>query len=165
MYPHRSYSAGLSICSRQMLIRILFVAIPAFIVLISALPSWGQIVAHPNQINGILRFSNSNPEILEILNKPTDTPPGLDEGLKSANVKATSQPPQSPTLTHSTRVTADTRRGSSYEITVEGGPPGAGIEYSVGVTARFCGHNTRYEFIRQISPCSGQKAKCCFMLL
>ena len=43
-------------------------------------PASAQVIAHPNQIFGVLELTNSNPEILSYLNGPADTPPGRDLG-------------------------------------------------------------------------------------
>ncbi len=91
----------------------------------------GQAVSHPNQIVGTIEFTNTNPEILALLNTPTDVPSGADEGFYFAEIWATSID-VTPRLSANTTVIAATRTSMPYEITVEAGPTGGGIRYNAG---------------------------------
>ena len=99
--------------------------------------SSGQIV-HPNQIKGVVEFTNTNPDVLQIL---TDQkrPPGARQGMVNLDLSASSLPPQSPTLTHTTVVDPATYVSTPYEITVETGPPGSGIAYELTAEAPVAG--------------------------
>ena len=82
-----------------------------------------QVILHPNIVSGNVRFSNSNPAILDLLN-----PPG-DEGMSNLLVTASSLPPAPPLGASSDYLIADSRTASDYQLTVESGSPG--IAYAV----------------------------------
>jgi hypothetical protein len=107
-----------------------------------------QVIAHPNQVAGEVAFTNLSPAVLAILNDPTDVPPGLGYGMEGiVEVHAFSRPPQSPQLYHLSTSSAGSRLRGSYELTVETGPPGAGIAYDVGAWATVT--HGRYVFAEQ----------------
>jgi hypothetical protein len=114
-----------------------------------------QVIAHPNQIKGTIEFTNVNPAVLAILNESTDSPPGLGYGRRQDGISADSLPPQSPTLHASTSVTCDTRLRTDYELTVESGPPGAGIAYELSVESYLAkpvlGIQSLYRFLPAVS--------------
>ncbi|HVM48007.1 MAG TPA: HYR domain-containing protein [Candidatus Acidoferrum sp.] len=89
----------------------------------SILPGAAQVFFHPNQLSGTIRFTNSNPAILSLLN-----PPG-DEGMSNLVVLASSLPPAPTISANSDTLQADKRVSASYQLTVESDSPG--ISYLV----------------------------------
>ena len=93
-----------------------------------ALAASGQVILHPNQLSGAIRFTNSNPAILDLLN-----PPG-DEGMSNVVVLASSLPPAPPISASSDTLPAGTRVSADYQLTVESGTPGISYLVSPYVT-------------------------------
>lgn len=109
-----------------------------------------QVVTNPNQIQTTVRFTNVNPEILGVLNRPTDVPPGAGQGLRHAWIGATSLPPHAPPLSHSTDTPASTGTRADAELTVEAGGTGSGIAYAVRASGGLM--NGSYEFDEVPTP-------------
>ena len=104
---------------------ILLSTIVALITLSVTANSFGQALLNPNQIKGVIEFTNTNPAILEILSRS-----GGDEGFKYAYLWANSIG-VSPTLNNYSFPTAETGTSKGYELTVESSEEG--IPYSVNV--------------------------------
>ncbi len=114
----------------------------------------GQAISNPNQIAGTIELTNTNPAILSVLNGPTDSPPGADEGLSRVRVTANSTgsgPVFNNTSTFIPVIPPATRTEADYEITVEAGPPGFGIEYLVKANVRMDASSDTYIFEDQLS--------------
>ena len=95
-----------------------------FVCLVAGLvPVRAQVILNPNTISGTLRFTNSNPAILNLLK-----PPG-NEGMSNLVVLAYSIPPAPPITTYSDVLPATNRVASAYQMTVDSDNPG--IAYSV----------------------------------
>src|SRR5882672_11008731 len=71
-----------------------------------------QVELVPNTIQGQVRFSNTNPAILDLLNPPNN------EGMSSLYVYGYSLPPQNRTAS-SDFLNAATRTETSYELAVD----------------------------------------------
>ena len=94
--------------------------------LLVAIGVHGQAVSNPNQIVGTIEFTNTDPVILGILNSP-----GGNQGFHLVRVTARSVVP--PPLSNLTTFASASQTSTPYEITVESGPPGAGIPYVLSV--------------------------------
>ena len=102
-----------------------------------------QVELVPNSIQGTVRFSNVNPDILALLN-----PPG-NEGMSYLYMYASSLPPA--TRSASTDyLTPSTRTDSVYEIAVDS--DAAGISYVVTPRISLRGDNQTYYFRNGTSP-------------
>jgi hypothetical protein len=95
-----------------------------------------QIIAHPNQIQGTVRFSNVNPAILNLLNPPANQ--GFTSAVVYAYGNVGGQGLSSYTIVNS----ASTPTSVAYEVTVESSP--GGIEYGVTATVFLDGNNDTY---------------------
>ena len=82
-----------------------------------------QVILNPNQIQGNLRFTNTNPAILAILGAPGNF------GIADGEIYAYSQPPASSYEESAVLTPQAGGLVAPYQITVESGNPG--IEYSV----------------------------------
>jgi hypothetical protein len=91
----------------------------------------------PNTIAGTVRFSNTNPAILGLLNPPNN------EGMSNLYVYAYSPPPQN-RIAASDFIPADSRTQATYELTVDS--DAAGIEYIVTPRVSMLGQNQTYYF-------------------
>ena len=105
--------------------RILLSVTIALITLSVGVNSFGQALLNPNQIKGVIEFTNTNPAILEILSRS-----GGDEGFRSAYIYANSIG-VSPPLNNYSFSYADTGTSIGYELTVESSEEG--IPYRVMV--------------------------------
>ena len=103
----------------------LLMTIIILITLSVAVNSFGQALLNPNQIKGVIEFTNTNPAILEILSRS-----GGNEGFRRAYIYANSIG-VSPPLNNYSFPTADTGTSIGYEITVESSEEG--IPYRVMV--------------------------------
>ncbi len=101
--------------------------------------------SHSNQIQGTIQFTNTNPDILNVLN-----PPG-DQGFSQVTVTADSIPP-SPPFHHRTDFVPATLTSTPYEITVEAGEIGSGIRYRVAVDLSLDSDRDSYLFAPDSSP-------------
>lgn len=85
-------------------------------------PEWAPLPPPPTNtvIQGTLRFSNTNPAILDLLNAPGD------EGMRSSFVAAVARPPAAPITATTPEITAASRLGTPYRVTVTGNDQGIG---------------------------------------
>jgi len=113
------------------------------ICLVATLASGAGVILHPNTLSGVLRFTNTNPLILDLLNPPTN------EGMSNFIVLAYSIPPARTITTYSDSLTATSRVATSYEMIVDSDSPG--IAYSVGPVVTMEGQNYSYYFSAQTS--------------
>jgi hypothetical protein len=104
----------------------------------SVAPARGQIFVHPNTLTGTLRFTNTNPAILDLLASPGD------EGMSNLVVLASSVPPAPYISASSDLLTATNRLVTSYQMTVESASPG--IAYAVSPTVILQGQLFSYYF-------------------
>lgn len=88
----------------------------------SLVPSRAQVILNPNTLTGTVRFTNSNPAILDLLN-----PPG-NEGMSNLYLLANSALP-APPISANTYLSADSRTSTDYQITVDS--DNTGISYVV----------------------------------
>ncbi|MDC0358127.1 HYR domain-containing protein [Oligoflexia bacterium] len=119
-----------SVALRDLLILIVLVLI--------GVNAFAQAVLNPNQISGVIEFTNTNPEILQIL-----SPEGDDEGFKYSYIRANSVG-ISPTLNNYAYPQAEGATKTTYEITVES--QASGLKYSVAPEIRLDSYNGRYIF-------------------
>ena len=117
---------------------LLLSTIVALITLSVTANSFGQAILNPNQIKGVIEFTNTNPTILEILSLT-----GKDEGFKYAYVWANSIG-VSPTLNNYSYPFAETGTSIGYELTVESSEEG--IPYSVNVYTYLDDRSDVYRF-------------------
>jgi hypothetical protein len=82
-----------------------------------------QVILHPNHLSGTVRFTNSNPAILNLLGAPGN------EGMSNLVVVASSLPPASPINANSDVLPATTRVSADYDLILESDTPG--ISYLV----------------------------------
>jgi Zn-dependent metalloprotease len=102
----------------------------------------GQVQFTPNTITGVVRFSNVNPAILDLLN-----PPG-NEGMSNLYVYASSLPPDTRTAA-SDYLPVSSRVDASYELAVDSDV--AGIAYSVTPRVSLLDQQETYYFRPQVS--------------
>jgi Zn-dependent metalloprotease len=96
-----------------------------------------QVDLVPNTIEGVLRFSNVNPAILELLNSPND------EGMSNLYLSAYSVPPASRSAV-SDFLPASSRTESSYRLAVDS--DAVGISYVVYPRLSMLGEAQTYYF-------------------
>lgn len=102
-----------------------------------------QVILNPNTIQGTVRFANTNPAILDLLN-----PPG-DEGMNYVYSYASSLPP-APAMSSGTDSLPTTSRTSTvYQITVDS--DAAGIAYVVSPRIALLNSQQYYYFNAQTS--------------
>ena len=106
----------------------LFFALAALICL-GADQVGAQAVAHPNEIVGTIGFTNTHPDILQILEES-----GLGEGLVEVRFEARSQDIV-PELLHRATATSESGIDADFAIAVEAGPLGEGTVYEVAPVA------------------------------
>ena len=82
-----------------------------------------QVILNPNQIEGTLKFTNTNQAILHILNAPGDL------GIVSGDVSADSLPPAASYSGSGDFTSSTGTNKASYQVTVQSASPG--ISYSV----------------------------------
>jgi hypothetical protein len=109
----------------------------------SVVPSHGQVILNPNTLSGNVRFTNSNPAILSLLNAPGD------EGISNVVILAYSVPPAPPIRTYSDALPATNRVAAAYQITLDSANPG--IAYSVSPYVVMEGDKYVYNFNAQTS--------------
>jgi hypothetical protein len=105
--------------------------------------AFGEAVLTPNQITGVIEFTNKNPEILDLL-----SPSGGDQGFTRGHVWADSIG-VSPTLNHYTFPSPHSPTSIPYELVVESSE--AGIPYRVRVYAWLGSGVEQYYFASQNS--------------
>lgn len=113
----------------------------AFALLWTGVNSEAQVVANLNQIVGQIELTNTNPDILAILNSA--------EGPTTFIL--TAQSVNGPPVTTTTTLPPDTPTSTAYEMTVEAGPPGDGIAYRLRVDMRLDGGQDQYLFLPVVS--------------
>ncbi|MFO1501658.1 MAG: hypothetical protein U1G07_25305 [Verrucomicrobiota bacterium] len=86
-------------------------------------PGAAQVVLQPNTLRGTIRFSNTNPDILSLLNDPGN------EGMKYVAVAANSLPPAPSVSATSPALAPATPTSTSYQLTVDS--DATGIAYGV----------------------------------
>jgi hypothetical protein len=113
----------------------------------SMMPLLAQVILHPNQIQGTIRFSNVDPAILGILDAPGN------QGFTNVSLKAVSRPP-APALVQQRLYTSTTSRTSqAYDLTVESSPAGGpGIVYDVSATIWLDSKKEQYTLEAVTSP-------------
>ena len=117
--------------------------------LASAAALWGQAISDPNQIVGTIEFTNTNPDILEILNRTDGAPPGAGKGILYGSVRATSLN-TSPTFNNSSSATVTSGTTATFEITSESSS--SGIDYSVSLYTGMDRGGDIYYFESQEAP-------------
>jgi hypothetical protein len=122
-----------------------FVRLVAVLLFLEAM-AWtarGQVILHPNQLGGTVRFINSNPAILALLDSPGN------EGLSNVLVLAVSLPPAPSISANSDILAATSRVSADYQLTVESSS--AGISYQVGPYVTMEGDQYSYWFSNRVS--------------
>src|SRR5580698_6442679 len=76
-----------------------------------------QVTLYPNDINGTVQFTNTNPVIVDLLG-----PPG-DLGITTGEIYADSLPPAPLFQTYGEFTTSAPSLSGTYQITVESGNP------------------------------------------
>lgn len=97
-----------------------------------------QIILNPNVIQGAVRFSNRQPDILNLLNAPGD------EGMRSVLVTAASLPPALAFTATTPELTATSRTSTTYQVTVDSSA--AGVAYAVTPRIAMIGGAESYFF-------------------
>ncbi len=93
---------------------------------------------HPNQIRGTIEFKNANKAILDVLN--------ASEGFSGGGVYADSLGGQLNSKAWIDPSSHTSHTSTPYVITVEAGPPGAGIAYLVRAEMQIASSNGYYFF-------------------
>ena len=88
------------------------------LLLLTALPLGAQVVSNANQISGSYEITNTHPEILDFID------------LRQIRAYAGSIN-HTPKFTASTFALIDSPTQASFELTVEAGPTGSGVEYEI----------------------------------
>ncbi len=95
-------------------------------------------------VEGILRFTNANPAILNLLNAPGN------EGMQSFSITAVSQPPAPAVTATTAELPAASRVSTPYSITVN--PAAGGTAYAVTPRVALLGGSQTYYFNSRTSP-------------
>jgi hypothetical protein len=102
-----------------------------------------QVFVHPEHLSGTIRFSNSNPLILDLLNAPGN------EGMSNLIVLASSLPPAPALSANSDYTVPGSRTSGTYDMIVESSS--AGIAYSAIPTVILEGQTFAYYFSNRTS--------------
>ena len=105
--------------------------------------AFGQAEVTPNKIKGVMRWSNADPAILDLLD-----PPG-NKGMSNLYVTAYSPGP-SPRSATSDLVPADSRTSTTYELSVDSNADG--ISYVISPRVSMLGETATYFFNNRTSP-------------
>ena len=97
-----------------------------------------QVELVPNTISGTVRFSNTNPVILDLLNPPAN------EGMSNLYLYASSLPPANRTASSDYFLAADSRTETTYQLAVDS--DAFGIAYVVSPRVSMLGENESYYF-------------------
>lgn len=82
-------------------------------------PARAQVISNPNQVSGLYELTNSNPEILEVID------------FSRLSVRATSIDQDPILISNLNNGVSVSPTARSFELTVEAGEPGAGIAYEL----------------------------------
>ena len=100
--------------------------------------AWAQVLVNTNTITGTVRFSNVNPDILNLLNPP------VQAGISNVSVVAYSTPPALYSQSSVNYLPADSSVSAPYIITVDAENPG--ISYDVHPMAALMEGSESYYF-------------------
>ncbi len=103
----------------------------------------GQVILYPNDISGTVRFINTNPAILSLLNDPGN------EGMSNVLVRADSIPPAPPISATTDLLPVSSRTSAPYQVTVDSAIPG--IAYAVTPEVVLQGNQYAYWFSNRTS--------------
>ncbi len=106
-------------------------------------PGNSQVIVNPNTLTGTVRFNNSNPAILSLLEAPGE------EGFTNLIVRANSVPPAPAITADSGNLPVTNRVVAGYELTVDSGNPG--FAYAVTPIAILALDKQSYYFLTATS--------------
>lgn len=114
------------------------------LLLFSALMLLGQATSNSNTIQGEIRFTNTNPQVLALLQGGV--------GLNSWRVTANSVGVSTPYNNTATGSATDSL-STAYQIAVESGVAGSGIVYELNIWNRYHDYNlSEYHFLKTLTP-------------